>query len=163
MRSVFLIITFFIISKFSFSQTSPALNFSLENINGELVSFDNYTAKGPVYLSFWALWCNSCKSELKALNPLYEKYKEKGLTILAINIDTPKSTAKVKSYISAHKFTMPVLLDPNVKVFELLNGQLLPYSLLIDTNGKILKVRKGFLPGDEKYIEEEISKLLSIN
>ncbi len=136
------------------------INFSLEDLNGKNRTLAEFLEKGPVYINFWALWCQPCRAELKTMQAIYEKYSEKGFTLLAISIDTPRSLAKVKSFFASQNFTMPCLLDPNSKVFEKLNGQSLPYSILIDKSGKIVKTRTGYLPGDEKFIEQDIVKLL---
>jgi len=156
----YMLIWYLLIS-FQFSQAqNTSLNFSLEDLNGKNRMLSEFTDKGPVYINFWALWCQPCRAELKTMQAIYEKYSEKGFTLLAISIDTPRSLAKVKSFFSSQNFTMPCLLDPNSKVFEKLNGQSLPYSILIDKSGKIAKTRTGYLPGDEKFIEQDIVKIL---
>jgi len=97
---------------------------------------------------------------MKILQKLFEKYHTDGLTVFAINRDTPKSLAKVKAYVSSQEYSVPILLDPNAEVFEKLNGQAIPYSVLLDAKGNIVKTRTGFLPGNEKNIEDDIVKLL---
>lgn len=161
-NTISIIIFVFIVSSISASPIySQITDLNFETIDGKLVQLSDYTARGPVYMSFWALWCRSCKSELKILEAIHNKLKEQGFTVIAINIDTPKSSAKVKSYISSQNFSFPNMIDPNSKIFEMFNGKDLPFSLLIDSDGKIIKTRRGFLPGDEKYIEEDIVNLIN--
>ena len=143
-----------------FAQQSSRIRFTLDNLEGESKTLESFLRKGPVYISFWALWCEPCKSEMKALQSLQDKFAEQGFTVLAINTDTPKSNAKVKAFVKTQRFTFPVLLDPNSQVFSQLNGKALPYSLLLHRSGKIVKVRTGYLPGDEKDIEQDVVKLL---
>ena len=111
-------------------------------------------------INFWALWCEPCRAEMRHLNELYNKYKEKGFTLIGINQDSPKSVAKVRSYISSQKIDFPVAIDPNFEIFNRMNGQVLPYSLLIDRNGKIVYRQTGYVPGDEKKMDDAISKSL---
>jgi peroxiredoxin len=107
------------------------------------------------------MWCEPCILELKALSFLNEKYEKKGITILAINLDSPKSMAKVKSFIKAHEYRFLVGLDPNSRLFENFNGKALPFSMVIDQSGRIIEKRTGYVPGDEKSLEEAFIKLLS--
>ena len=55
----------------------------------------------------------------------------------------------------------PIVLDPNNQIFQKYNGQVMPYSLLINTIGEIEYKHTGYLPGDEVKLEEEINKLLN--
>jgi len=132
----------------------------LEGIDGKKYSLHEFLKEGPVYLCFWALWCIPCRAELKDLNSIQTMYKDKKVTILAINIDSPKSTAKVRSYVSTQKFNFKVLLDPNSNLFETLSGKNLPYSLLVNQNGEIIKTRNSYLPGDKQSIIEDFDQIL---
>ncbi len=136
------------------------IDFTANDISGKKVRFSEEIKKGPVYVGFWALWCAPCKAEIKILQALSDKYDSLGLTILAINIDSPKSMSKVKSFVISHKLTLKVLLDPNSIIFEKLNGQVLPYSILFSKEGKIQSIRTSYIPGDEKEIEADILSLL---
>lgn len=159
MKRLLLFSLLFLIS--AFGQEPAAIDFTLNDINSEPISLNKFLKTGPVYISFWALWCEPCKSELKVLQSLYETYKEKGITIVVINHDTPKSFAKVKMYVAAKKFSFPVLVDPDARVFEKLNGNNLPYSILISKEGRIVKTRNRFLPGDKGDIEKDFIDILA--
>ncbi len=143
------------------AQENSATNFSAETMNGEIVSLSDYLKNGPVYVSFWTTWCEPCKAELKMLKALADTYRPRGLTVLAINKDDPKTAAKVKAYVRSQKFTFPVLVDPDERIFKQLNGSQVPYSLLIDKNGMIVRRRTGYLAGDEKTIAKDFEEILS--
>jgi cytochrome c biogenesis protein CcmG, thiol:disulfide interchange protein DsbE len=139
---------------------SQYTSLSLEDLNGNRHQLGEYLKSGPVYLSFWALWCDPCKQELHALKALAARLKDKPVTFIAINTDTPKSLAKVKGYVRSQDIPFPVAVDPNGIVFQALSGQNLPYSLLFDKNGTISATHSGYLPGDDRAIEKEILDLL---
>jgi cytochrome c biogenesis protein CcmG, thiol:disulfide interchange protein DsbE len=150
----------FLLAAFSFPQEN---NFKVNTLNNIEIETSELYSRGPLLINFWALWCEPCKVEMKHLQKIFEDYEKKGLTILGINQDSPRSVSKVKSYVSSQKISFPVVLDPNYQLLQKFNGQSIPYSLLLDSNGKIVYKNVGYLPGDEKKIEEEIKKLLADN
>jgi len=159
MKRLLIFLSFILITNL-YSQPKLIPDFKLETISGEKISLYELLKSGPVYINFWAMWCVPCRAELKALQQIYDEFKFRGVNVISINIDSPRSTSKVKSFIAGQKYTFPVLLDPNQEVFKKLNGYNLPYSLLIDRDGKLVKVRNSYLPGDEKEIKKDIETLL---
>ena len=136
------------------------VSFSFSTIENKNIQISELYKEGPVLINFWALWCEPCKVEMRSLKLLYDKYKNKGFTILGINQDSPKSVSKVRSYISSQRINFPVAIDPNSQLLQKFNGQSIPYSLLINEEGKIVYKNVGYLPGDEIELEKEIQKLL---
>ena len=133
----------------------------LEELDGSTSTLSDYLRTGPVYISFWALWCEPCKQELHALKAFAKEHADDPFTILAVNQDSPKSLAKVKAYVKSQSYPFQVILDPNTQVFQAFNGQTYPFSVLIDRSGKVVSTRTGYLPGDEKDIEKDILKLVT--
>jgi cytochrome c biogenesis protein CcmG, thiol:disulfide interchange protein DsbE len=142
------------------SHAQTRLDYSLKTLEGEDLRLRDFYQRGPTLITFWALWCVPCKQELHALQIIYTKYREKGVTILAVNQDSPRSVAKVRSYVSSQQYTMPVVLDPNGQLFQAANGQTLPFALLLDTTGTVVHTSIGYLPGDELRLELEIDRLI---
>ena len=152
------------------AQDLTNVNFRLRDLNGKEHSFqqllqsirgsDERPQKGVLMVSFWAMWCEPCKQEMKAMVPVFKKLKDKNFHYLAINTDRPKSLAKVKAYVKAQELPYNFWLDPNSEVFKKLNGQSMPYALLITEKGELLKKSVGFLAGDEAEVEKTILKYL---
>jgi cytochrome c biogenesis protein CcmG/thiol:disulfide interchange protein DsbE len=155
--SVILIIAVLSLTKVSFGQS---YDFSLEDLDGNTVTLTGLLEKGPVMISFWALWCVPCKEEMKIMSDVYNKYIDSGFIYVAMNQDSPKSSAKVKSYIESKKYKFIVLLDTDGHVFENFGGQNLPFSVLINQKGDIVKTYSGYVPGDESKIENDIVNLI---
>lgn len=144
------------VSKHSFSQ----YDFDLNDVNGNSVKLSDQLKKGPVFLQFWALWCIPCKEEMRVLNELYAKYQDSGFVYLAVNQDSPKSSAKVRAYIESKGYTAPCLMDGDLAVFEKFGGQNLPFSIFLDKSGNIFKTYTGYIQGDEIKLEEDIKSAI---
>ena len=153
---------FYLFLSFLISQNvSPSL--TLKKMNGRSVKLSEYLNKGPVLINFWATWCSPCKKEMVFLDEFERRYKDNGLSILSISIDSQKSLSHVRSYIRANNYTYDVFLDPNRQVFKKLNGNLMPTNVLIDKNGKVLWRHYGYIPGDEKNMDLELRSALQLN
>lgn len=165
-KSLLLLSLFLVIILFHSTVNAQVYSdFTLPDLDNNDITLSKYLDKGPVIISFWATWCGPCKEELKRMQPIYEKYKDKGFTYLAINCDNQKSISKVKSYITSNNYTFPVVLDFEKKVFEAYGGREddMPYYVIISKDKQILSSHLGFKTGDEQEIENEIKSALNLN
>ncbi len=139
-----------------------SMNFSVTDVNGDETNFKNFLGKGPLLVNFWALWCEPCKQEMKAFMVLSEKLKEKGVSMVSINEDMVKSSAKVRAWVKSQGITQPMLVDPDGNISrDHFSMESLPYSLLLKPDGTVYKKHIGFTAGDEAGIEKELDALLS--
>ena len=99
--------------------------------------------------------------ELPRLEPLWQKYKDQGLTVIAIESQQDREGAL--EFIAEHDLTYPMVEDlegdDNILANEL-HVYGFPTSFLVDRNGRIMFAHTGFDEGDEVKLEEEIKKLL---
>ncbi len=140
-------------------KTLPVL--TLTDVNGKKVNVADYGKSGKItIISFWATWCVPCKKELTNMADLYDEWKKKyNLQIVAVSIDDSRSTTKVKPYVDGQRWTYDVLLDTNQDLKRQLNIQSVPFTVVVDANGKIVFMHSGYTDGDEYVLEEEIQKL----
>jgi len=139
--------------------TAP--DFTLQDVDGNTVCLDSLLKKGPVFMSFWALWCKMCIKELDALKPYYDEFDSLGLQMLAISQDKARAVPKVKPFALSHKWKYVVVLDPDNILRELYNVQAMPTSFIINQDKKIVFVHQGYKPGDEEIIVKKIHSLVS--
>ncbi len=141
-------------------KTLPSV--TLANINGKNVNVADYGKSGKVtVLSFWATWCVPCKKELTNMADLYEEWKKKyNVQIVAVSIDDSRSSTKVKPTVEGQRWEYEVLLDVNQDLKRQLNIQSVPFTVVVDANGKIAFTHSGYVDGDEYILEEELQKLV---
>lgn len=153
-------ISLFILMGEAVSDTSVAPDFELKNLEGKKVSLKSLLGKGPIILDFWATWCKPCVEEMKHLQAIYDEYKDRGLQVVAISQDSPRSLSKVKSFAKGRRFTFSVLLDPNKDVYRKFRLYGLPHTFLLSSKGEILFRRFGYKPGDEVELKKQIEELI---
>lgn len=147
---------------FALGESAP--DFSLRALDGSMVRLSEQTTAGKVVLvNFWATWCGPCQVEMPHLQRMYTKYADVGLVVLSITIDDAKSATQVKPLVKRNGFTFPVLQDLDSKVVTSFNPQkTLPYTLIVDRQGRIVHVRTGYNAGDEVELEAKVREHLGL-
>ena len=132
-----------------------APDFTLTNIRGEEVSLSQYRGK-VVILNFWATWCPPCREEMPSMEALHQKYKDKGLVMLAVNVDE-NGAAAVKKFLQKTPYSFPILIDTKNVAQKSYGVFRFPESFIIDRNGvvveKIIGGRDWMSDGAFKLIE----------
>jgi len=164
-KIIFSVLTFlFLAINVNFAQTKgqelPSIE--IKDLKGNNVDVSDFSdGKKITIISFWATWCTPCKKELNNIAEIYDEWVEDyDLQLIAISIDDSRSTAKVKAYINGQDWNFKVLQDANSDLKRALNFQTVPFTILLDQNGKIVYRHTGYVEGDEYILEEEIATLI---
>ena len=113
-----------------------AFDFTLKNLNSELVTLSSYRNKKPVILFFWTTNCPFCRPELKKLNDLLPSLKKRGWEVLTIAIGEP--FYKVENFIQRSGYLLNVLLDEDASVADGYRLLGVPTFVLINKQGKVV-------------------------
>jgi peroxiredoxin len=136
---------------------TPAPDFSLSAMSGPNMRLQDQRGR-VVMVNFWATWCAPCRQEMPQLNRLYQKYRSAGFVLLGVNVDDdPSKAAEVATKLGV---TFPVLLDPNKNVSKLYDLSTMPSTVIIDRDGRVRYVHRGYLAGYEDNYEKQIRELL---
>ena len=129
--------------------------------SGKKVEFNSIVAKGRVtVISFWATWCIPCKKEIKNISAVLPTWKkEVDFDYATVSIDEVRAEGIARTYAISQGWTFPYYIDPNSDLKRSLNFQNVPFTLIIDKNGKIAFSHIGYEEGGEAEILKKIKEL----
>ena len=134
---------------------TPADEFRLTDLDGKAHSLSQYRGK-VVLVNFWATWCKPCTTEMPAMQASFDRLRDKGFVVLAIN--ELEDEAKVREHIKQYGHTFPVLMDRDNKVANQFGVFGLPVSVFIDQQGRVQEYIKGGLL-TEQMINDVVAKI----
>ena len=137
---------------------SAAPDFTLKSDSGRNLKLSELRGE-VVMINFWATWCAPCREEMPLLNQLYEQYRKVGFTLLAINVDDDPAKARVMARKLGVSF--PVLFDTDKRVSKLYDVAAMPSTLLIDRDGRVRYVHRGYVAGVEHKYQTQVRELLA--
>ena len=111
-----------------------------------------------VFLNFWATWCPPCRLEMPSMERLHERLGNKGLTILAIDLQEPEQT--VAEYVADNKLTFSVGLDSNGRVAQMYGIRSIPTTYIIGKDGEVIAGAVGAREWDSEASVQYFSLLL---
>lgn len=136
-------------------QAAP--DFTLKSASGQNLRLRELRGE-VVLINFWASWCGPCRQEMPLLNRIHEQYRKAGFTLLGVNIDDDPAAARDMARKLGVSF--PVLLDTDKRVSRLYDVDTMPATLLLDRNGKVRYVHRGYRPGLEVTYQNQVRELL---
>jgi peroxiredoxin len=129
---------------------SPATDFTLADLEGRTQSLSQFRGK-IVLMNFWATWCKPCTTEMPAMQVTYDKLRDNGFVVLAVN--ELEDDARVREHIRQYGHTFPVLMDRDNRVANMYGVFGLPVSVFIDEKGIVQEYIKGSLLTEQKIME----------
>jgi thiol-disulfide isomerase/thioredoxin len=133
------------------------VDFTLPSLNGTNVVLSELAGK-VVFLNFWATWCGPCQAEMPSMESLYQKLKDRGFVILAVNLG--ESNAQVSDFMRKYNLSFPTLLDRTSRVGTQYGAQAIPTTYIIDRRGLIVARMIGSINWDTPEIIAALETLL---
>jgi thiol-disulfide isomerase/thioredoxin len=135
-----------------------APDFTLKSLKGSNLKLSEF--RGDVVLvNFWASWCGPCRQEMPILNDLYLKYRDMGFTLLGVNVE--KNTAKAANMVRDLRVVYPVLFDQQSKVSKLYKVDDMPTTVLVDRDGNMRYLHRGYKSGTEDEYVRQVRELMA--
>ncbi|HUA79502.1 MAG TPA: TlpA disulfide reductase family protein [Dyella sp.] len=116
---------------------------ALTDAEGKVHRLSDFHGK-RVLINFWASWCVPCLTEMPALNAAQHNFADQGGIVLGIAMD---ESSNVQAFLAAHPVAYPILMGqlpwPSTSLQFGDRDEVLPFSVLLDENGRILAIQRG--------------------
>jgi peroxiredoxin len=112
-----------------------APDFNLTDMDGELRTLKDYRGK-PVIINFWATWCPPCRAELPSMNRGWNKIKDEGIAMLAVNVGEDEET--IFMFMGDYPIEFGLLLDRSGEIVKQWPVKGLPTTFVLDPEGRIV-------------------------
>ena len=112
----------------------------LTDLDGRPVRLADLRGK-VVWINFWASWCPPCQHETPTIRALDQRYRERGLAIVAIQVQ--QTVEAGKAYAARYELEYTIGADVTGDFFHLYRGFALPTQFFLDTNGRIRQIVNG--------------------
>ena len=128
----------------------PMPTIELPDLQGRMQSLPRAYAGRPLLMNVWASWCGPCIEEMPELDRYAATQGPTGVQVIGLALDTPEN---IREFLGRVPVTYPILVDTpgpaDASVWLGNRKGVLPYSVLVSADGKILKQKVGpFAPGE---------------
>jgi thiol-disulfide isomerase/thioredoxin len=128
---------------------------------GKKIPFSQTIEKGKItVVSFWATWCVPCKKEIKNISLKLDDWKkEVDFNYMTVSIDEARAEGLVRTYGISQGWKFSYYMDANSDLKRSLNFQSVPFTLIIDKEGKIAWKHIGYEEGGENEVIAKVKEL----
>lgn len=137
-------------------------NTQIKDVNsGKKIAFNQTFEKGKVtVVSFWATWCVPCKKEINNMRrKMADWKKEADFNYMTVSLDESRAEGLVRSYAKSQGWDFPYYQDANSDLKRSLNFQNVPFTLIVDKNGKVAWMHTGYEEGGENEVFAKVKEL----
>ena len=115
--------------------------YQLTDLDGNPIRLEDLRGKA-VWINFFATWCPPCQSETPVMREVSERYKDRGLELVAVSVQET-SPEDVKAYADKYELEYTIGFDGSGRIFRAYKVYALPTQFFIDANGIIRDVAQG--------------------
>lgn len=134
-----------------------APDFTLKSDNGNNLRLSEHRGQ-VVMINFWASWCGPCRQEMPVLDELQQRYSKAGFTVLGVNVE--QDSGQAVQLLQGMNLSFPILFDPKSVVSKLYDVRAMPSTVMIDRDGNMRYLHRGYKPGYEDQYREQIKELI---
>ena len=116
---------------------APAFTLDRLDRNGQLAVAD---LRGKaVVVNFWASWCVPCRDEAPVLQKTYERYRDRGLVVLGVDVNDFRQDAR--TFMARYGLTYPMVYDGKGSTVGKWGVRGFPETFFVDRSGKLVGER----------------------
>jgi peroxiredoxin len=124
----------------------PAPRFAALDLEGSRLSLDSFRGQ-PVIMRFWSTECRYCRADTIVFNQYFTQYGEQGLGVVYINTEADPAT--LRKFVTDLEIEFPVLSDPKGRIAASYFVKLLPQTIILDSDHRIIGAMLGGVSREE--------------
>lgn len=137
---------------------APAFELPAIDANRSNVKLSSYSGQ-VVYLDFWSVWCAPCREALPEVQRLEHAFADQAFAVVTINLD--HVAADARRFLTDIGAEFPVAMDPGRLIADKYGVDSLPFSVLLDQEGRIRSIYRAADYGNKRMLEADIRTLLA--
>jgi thiol-disulfide isomerase/thioredoxin len=115
---------------------------TVRDLDGKAVDLGQYIGKKPVFLEFWATWCELCEELLPRVRAAKAAYGDQ-VEFLGVNVTVNQSRDRVRRYLEKHQPPFKTLYDEAGTSTRAYQAPATSYVVIVDRSGKIAYTGSG--------------------
>lgn len=136
-----------------------APSYSATTLDGDPVALDGLRGEA-VLLNVWATWCAPCRIEIPELQALHEEHHGRGLRVVGVTVDSRTAMTDVRAFIDEFGMTYDIWWDPDHSALNLFRASGVPFSVLIDRDGRIAWRHLGMFERGDPELMSALERVL---
>ncbi len=145
------------------SSEGATVNMSWTLADGKRVSLREERGK-VVVLDMYATWCEPCRLSIPHLITLHERYKDRGLSLVGLNVGGPDDRVKVADFAAEFHISYPLgFPDKSLTDLLLSDDNSIPQTFVFSREGRLVKRYIGYDQSMPRQLEDLISAELASN
>jgi thiol-disulfide isomerase/thioredoxin len=116
---------------------SPAPAVVVNDLDGKPVDLGRFIGRRPVFLEFWATWCESCEALLPRVREAQAAYG-KDVEFIGINVTVNQTPGAARAYLAKHGLALRGLYDDEGTSIRAYQVPATSYVVIADRSGKVV-------------------------
>jgi peroxiredoxin len=125
---------------------APAV--TVKDLEGKPVSLEQYIGKQPLFMEWWATWCEQCDALLPRVRAAHAELGDK-VAFLGINVAVNQSPERVRRYVESSRPPFRALYDEEGESTRAYAAPTTSYVVIVDRTGRVAYTGTG---GDQEFL-----------
>ena len=115
---------------------SPAPAVTVPDLDGHPFDLGRFLGRKPVFLEFWATWCEVCRELMPRVEAAQKRYGDR-VEFVGINIAVGQTREEVRNWLKAHHVPFVVLYDEEGVSVRAYDAAQTSYIVIVDARGNV--------------------------